>query len=64
LRDRVSADDVVVGRLQRALDAGGDSVELREQYNAAVAEKRSAEAAFSQLSREEMLNRDEAGGHV
>ena len=33
-------------RLRRALDAGWDSVELREQYNAAVAEKRSAEAAL------------------
>ncbi|MEV8371129.1 recombinase family protein [Kribbella sp. NPDC056861] len=64
LRDRVSAADVVMSRLQRALDAGWDPVELREQYNAAVAEKRSAEAAFGQLPCEEMLNRDELEGYI
>jgi DNA invertase Pin-like site-specific DNA recombinase len=44
LQDRVAAAQVAMARLQRALDAGWDPAELREQYNAAVSEKRSAEA--------------------
>ncbi|NEA30751.1 hypothetical protein [Streptomyces sp. SID13031] len=47
LRDRVAAADVVMGRLQRALDAGWDPGALREQYNAAVAKKRAAETVVT-----------------
>ena len=35
LQDRVAAAEVAIVRLRRALDAGWDPAELREQYNAA-----------------------------
>ncbi|WP_432874841.1 hypothetical protein ACQPYH_22930 [Kribbella sp. CA-245084] len=40
LRDRVAAAESVMEKLRKALDSGWDPVELRERYNAAVAEKR------------------------
>ncbi|MDX6283000.1 MAG: hypothetical protein QOH03_4071 [Kribbellaceae bacterium] len=64
LRDRVAAADVVMGRLQRALDAGWDPTALREQYNAAVAEKRAAETAITQVPPEAVMSREELEGYV
>ncbi len=46
-------------RLRRALDAGWDPAELREQYNLAVGEKRAAEAALAAAPREADLSRHE-----
>jgi hypothetical protein len=64
LRDRIAAADVAMGQLRRALDAGWDPAALREQYNAAAAEKRSAEAAFTQTPRGEVLNRQELETYI
>ncbi|WP_328324396.1 recombinase family protein [Kribbella sp. NBC_00382] len=64
LRDRVAAADVVMGRLQRALDAGWDPAALREQYNAAVAEKRAAETAITQIPPEAVMSREELAGYI
>ncbi|WP_203589647.1 zinc ribbon domain-containing protein [Streptomyces sp. SID13031] len=65
LRERVAAADVVMGRLQRALDAGWDLVALREQCNAAVAEKRAAETAITQVPPEAVvMSREELEGYV
>lgn len=64
LRDRVAAADVVMGRLQRALDAGWDPGELREQYNAAVAEKRAAQAAITQAPTEAAMSREELEAYI
>lgn len=47
LRDRVAAAETVMNKLRKALDAGWDPVELREQYNAAAADKRAAESALA-----------------
>jgi len=44
LRQRIAAADGTMARLQRALDAGWDPELLTQQYNAAVADKRAAEA--------------------
>jgi hypothetical protein len=44
-------------KLRKALDAGWDPAELREQYNAAVAEKRSAEAALAAALEDVTLSR-------
>ncbi|MEV5961459.1 hypothetical protein AB0L70_06820 [Kribbella sp. NPDC051952] len=38
-----------MARVRKALDAGWDPVELREQYNAAAAEKQVAEQALASL---------------
>jgi hypothetical protein len=64
LRDRVTAAETVMERLRKALDAGWDPVELRERYNAAVAEKRSAEAALAAVSTEQGLSREELETYV
>lgn len=48
-RRKIAAAEATMVRLQRALDAGWDPVALRDQYNAAVAEKRDAEAALGQI---------------
>jgi hypothetical protein len=47
-----------------ALDAGWDRAELREQYNAAAAEKHAAEAACAQSPREAVLTRPELDAYV
>ncbi|MEV6892190.1 hypothetical protein [Kribbella sp. NPDC051137] len=47
LAQRVQAAESAMARLPRALEAGRDPAALTEQYNAAVAEKRSAEAELS-----------------
>jgi hypothetical protein len=59
LRDRIAAAQVVMGRMQKALDAGLDPAELREQYNAAAAEKHAPEAALARSSRKELLTRSD-----
>lgn len=64
LRDRVAAAEVAMDRLRRALDAGWDPVELREQYNAAAAEKRVAEAALEAAPSETSLSRQELESYV
>jgi len=48
-----------MARLRRALDAGWDPVELREQYKPSVAEKRSAKAALAAVPRERGVSRQE-----
>jgi hypothetical protein len=48
-----------MSRLRRALEAGWDPADLREQYNAAVAEKRAAESALTAAPRESSLSRQE-----
>jgi hypothetical protein len=64
LRDRIAAAQVVMGRMQKALDAGWDPAELREQYNAAAAEKHAAEAALARCPREAVLTRSELESYV
>ena len=64
LRDRVAAAEIVMGRMQKALDAGWDPAELREQYNAAAAEKHAAEAALARCPREAVLTRSELEAYV
>jgi hypothetical protein len=59
LQDRVAAAQATMSRLRRALEAGWDPTELREQYNAAVAEKRAAESALTTAPRETSLSRQE-----
>ncbi|GAA0946545.1 recombinase family protein [Kribbella koreensis] len=64
LHGRVAAAEVVMGRLQRALNSGWDPAALREQYNAAVAEKRAAETAITQVPPEAVMSREELEGYV
>lgn len=59
LRDRVAAAETVMEKLRKALDAGWDPVELREQYNAAAGEKRAAEAALAAAPTDKGLSREE-----
>jgi len=59
LQDRIAAAEEAMARLHRALDAGWDPVELREQYNLAVAEKRNAEAALAVVPHEPGVSRRE-----
>jgi hypothetical protein len=59
LQGRVAAAEAAMERLRRALDAGCDQAELREQYNLAVGEKRAAEAALAAAPRDEDLSRQE-----
>ena len=64
LRDRVAAAQIVLARMQKALDAGWDPAELREKYNVAGAEKHAAEAALSRSPREVVLTRSELEAYV
>ncbi|MFF0342875.1 recombinase family protein [Kribbella sp. NPDC004875] len=64
VRSREPADPAIVSvdtftRLRRALEAGWDPAALTEQYNAAVAEKRSAEAEFSALKVPERVSAED-----
>lgn len=59
LQDRIKAAEAAMGRLRRALDAGWDPAELREQYNLAVGEKRAAEASLAAVPGEERVSRPE-----
>ncbi|WP_410790969.1 recombinase family protein [Kribbella sp. C-35] len=64
VRDRVAAAETVMEKLRRALDAGWDPVELRDQYNAAVAEKRSAEVALAAAPDDSGLSRGDLEAFV
>lgn len=64
LRSRVAAAEVVMEKLQRALNAGWDPTELREQYNAAVAEKRAAEAGLAEVPQERGLSREDLESYI
>ncbi|MFC9689048.1 recombinase family protein [Kribbella sp. NPDC056951] len=57
LRGRVRAAKVTMDRARKALEAGWDPAELRDQYNAAAAEKQAAERALSSLPNEEVVTR-------
>lgn len=63
-RDRIAAAEVAMERLRRAFDAGWDPAELREQYNAAAAEKRSAEKALAATQNDQGMSRQELESHV
>jgi cysteine sulfinate desulfinase/cysteine desulfurase-like protein len=64
LRDRVAAAETVMKKLRNALDSGWDPVELREQYNAAVAEKRATESWLAAASNERGISRAELEAYV
>jgi len=64
MRDRVAAAETVMEKLRKALDAGWDPVELRDQYNAAVAEKRAAEAALGAAPDERGVSREDLEAYV
>ncbi|MEV0799923.1 recombinase family protein [Kribbella sp. NPDC050281] len=64
LRERVAAAEAAMERLRRALDAGWDPDELREQYNAAASEKRSAEAMLSAASGEHGISHEELESYI
>ncbi|WP_202867430.1 recombinase family protein [Kribbella pittospori] len=59
LRGRVRAAKITMDRVRKALDAGWDPVELREQYNAAAAEKRVAEKALASLPTQVTITRSQ-----
>ncbi|MFC0623249.1 hypothetical protein [Kribbella deserti] len=58
-RQRIEAAKATIGRLQRALEAGWDPETLTAQYNAAVAEQKSAEADLEALEPAERLTTQE-----
>ncbi|MFF1819836.1 recombinase family protein [Kribbella sp. NPDC058245] len=64
LRGRVRAAKITMDRARKALDAGWDPAELREQYNAAAAEKQAAEAILASLPNEEVLSRAQLEAYV
>lgn len=57
LRGRVRAAKITLDRVRKALDAGWDPVELRDQYNAAAAEKQVAEKALASLRTQVTITR-------
>jgi len=59
LRGRVRAAKVTMDRARKALEAGWDPAELRNQYNAAAAEKQVAERALAALPERQILSRDQ-----
>ncbi|MGH3664089.1 MAG: recombinase family protein, partial [Micromonosporaceae bacterium] len=59
VRQRVATAESTMRRLQRALEAGWDPESMREQYNAAAAEKRSAEADLAAVPEQRGISRDE-----
>jgi hypothetical protein len=58
-RQRIEAAESAMARLQRAIEAGWDPDALTVQYNAAVAEKRAAEAGLNGLEPSEWLTAEE-----
>ncbi|GAA0584489.1 recombinase family protein [Kribbella sandramycini] len=64
LRGRVRAAKVTMDRARKALEAGWDPAELRDQYNAAAAEKQVAERALAAVPDREVLNRDQLVTYV
>lgn len=59
LRRRIAAADAVMVRLRRALEAGWDPDALTDQYNAAAADKRAAEAELAAVPVPERVTADE-----
>ncbi|WP_328520577.1 recombinase family protein [Kribbella sp. NBC_00359] len=55
LKRRIAAAEATMWRLRRALEAGWDPAEMTAQYNAAVAEKRAAEAGLATIERPQRL---------
>jgi hypothetical protein len=64
LEERLAAAGTVMEKLRKALDAGRDPAELREQYNAAAPEKRAAELALAAAPTEKGLSREELETYV
>ena len=58
-RRRIGAAEAEMARLQRALEAGWDPERLTSQYNAAVAEKRAAQAGMDAIEVTERLTTSE-----
>ncbi|WP_199234862.1 recombinase family protein [Kribbella sp. VKM Ac-2568] len=58
-RRRIGAAEAEMARLQRALEAGWDPEQLTSQYNAAVAEKRAAQAGMDAIEVTERLSANE-----
>lgn len=56
---RIGAAEAEMARLQRALEAGWDPEQLTSQYNAAVAEKRAAQAGMDAIEVTERLSANE-----
>jgi hypothetical protein len=59
LRRRIVAADSTMNRLQKALDAGWDPDALTDQYNAAVAQKKAAEAELTAVRQLDRLTADD-----
>jgi hypothetical protein len=59
LAQSVQTAEVAMARMRRALEAGWDPAALTEQYNAAVAGKRSAEAELSAVKVPERVSADD-----
>ncbi len=59
LRERIEAAESAMARLQRAMEAGWDPSELTAQFNAAVMEKRAAEAGLNALEPAQRLSADD-----
>ncbi len=64
LRGRVRAAKVTMDRVRKALEAGWDPAELRDQYNAVAAEKQVAERALAALPEQQTLGRDQLVTYV
>lgn len=58
-RRRIGASEAEMARLQWALEAGWDPERLTSQYNAAVAEKRAAQAGMDAIEVTERLTTSE-----
>ncbi len=59
IRRRIATAEEKMARLRRALDAGWDPEEQKDQYNAAAAEKRSLEADLAALQPDTTLSRSD-----
>ncbi|TCC30686.1 hypothetical protein [Kribbella speibonae] len=64
LRDRVAAAETVMKKLRKALEAGWDPVELREQYNSAASDKRAAESALAAARDQTGISRAELEAYL
>jgi hypothetical protein len=58
-KEQIEAAESAMARLQRAMEAGWDPSELAAQFNAAVMEKRAAEAGLSGLVPTQQLTADD-----
>jgi hypothetical protein len=64
LKKRITAAEATMSRLRRALAAGWDPAEMTAQFNAAVAEKRAAEAGLATIERPQRLTPKEVRAMV